>query len=193
MAAVRAEFRVEVYVPDPGDPVFRAAQCAVDDCDRMAHQRRAVQRPRHPMAEPGAPCPGRVPRRPRQADPRPQRAGAVRGAGLPLRQSVAMGCASGTTTDGSTPAGRTRRTGPPTRPSSAPPGRSAACRSAHCGSRTPRRRSARPTTTGGAAAGCPDPDEYAADCQRVGTAHIDLRGLRPAADAGAAVRAAVPP
>jgi len=29
------------------------------------------------------------------------------------------------------------------------------------------------------AAGCPDPDEYAADCQRVGTAHIDLRGLGP--------------
>ncbi|MGH4007715.1 MAG: tyrosine-type recombinase/integrase [Pseudonocardiaceae bacterium] len=28
-------------------------------------------------------------------------------------------------------------------------------------------------------AGCPDPDEYAADCRRVGTAHIDLRGLNP--------------
>ena len=49
MAAVRPEFRVEVYVPAPGDPVFRAAPCTVEGCDRMVTQR-GLQRPRHPVA-----------------------------------------------------------------------------------------------------------------------------------------------
>ena len=36
MAVVRPEFRAEVYVPAPNDPVFIADQCAVADCDRTA-------------------------------------------------------------------------------------------------------------------------------------------------------------
>jgi hypothetical protein len=36
MAAVRPEFRAEIYVPDPADPVFAAAECVVADCDRTA-------------------------------------------------------------------------------------------------------------------------------------------------------------
>ena len=36
MAVVRPEFRTEIYVPDPGDPVFIAGECAVADCDRTA-------------------------------------------------------------------------------------------------------------------------------------------------------------
>ncbi|MET0414531.1 MAG: hypothetical protein ABW022_00730, partial [Actinoplanes sp.] len=36
MAVVRAEFRAEVYVPAPNDPVFISDQCIVADCDRTA-------------------------------------------------------------------------------------------------------------------------------------------------------------
>jgi len=36
MAAVRPEFRAEVYVPAPNDPVFISDQCIVADCDRTA-------------------------------------------------------------------------------------------------------------------------------------------------------------
>jgi hypothetical protein len=36
MAVVRAEFRTEIYIPAPDDPVFVADQCAVADCDRTA-------------------------------------------------------------------------------------------------------------------------------------------------------------
>ncbi|WP_371666413.1 hypothetical protein OG985_48125 [Streptomyces sp. NBC_00289] len=34
MAVVRSEFRTEIYVPAPDDPVFIADECAVMDCDR---------------------------------------------------------------------------------------------------------------------------------------------------------------
>lgn len=34
MAAVRPEFRVDVYVPEPGDPVLGRPSCAVPGCDR---------------------------------------------------------------------------------------------------------------------------------------------------------------
>ena len=34
MAVVRPEFRVEVYFPDPDDPVLGRRTCAVADCDR---------------------------------------------------------------------------------------------------------------------------------------------------------------
>jgi hypothetical protein len=36
MAVVRPEFRTEIYVPDPDDPVFAADECVVADCDRTA-------------------------------------------------------------------------------------------------------------------------------------------------------------
>ena len=36
MAIVRPEFRTDIYIPAPGDPVFVADECAVGDCDRTA-------------------------------------------------------------------------------------------------------------------------------------------------------------
>jgi hypothetical protein len=75
MAVVRPEFRAEVYVPDPGDPVFAAGECAVAGCDRTAvstrhrlcnaHAIRFRDRGRPPMeeflADPGPPVRGRGP------------------------------------------------------------------------------------------------------------------------------------
>ena len=69
----------------------------------------------------------------------------------------------------------------------------AGCRSAPCGSRTPRSSSARTTSTGGRTAGCPDPDEYAADCRlRRHRAHRPARA-QPPTDPGVPVRVAMPP
>jgi hypothetical protein len=39
MAIVRPEFRTEVCIPAPDDPVFAAGQCAVAGCDRTTAQR----------------------------------------------------------------------------------------------------------------------------------------------------------
>jgi integrase len=39
LAAVRAEFRTNIYRPDPGDPVFVVSECVVAECDRVASQR----------------------------------------------------------------------------------------------------------------------------------------------------------
>jgi integrase len=38
LAAVRPEFRVDVLVPDPADPVIGFKQCVVGDCDRPVHE-----------------------------------------------------------------------------------------------------------------------------------------------------------
>jgi site-specific recombinase XerD len=75
MAVVRPEFRAEVYIPAPDDPVFAADQCAVDGCDRTAvsvrrklcngHAIRFRERGRPAMedflADPGPPVRGRGP------------------------------------------------------------------------------------------------------------------------------------
>ena len=44
MAVVRPEFRVEVYLPDPDDPVLGRRRCAVAGCDRSAHRRTGCAR-----------------------------------------------------------------------------------------------------------------------------------------------------
>ncbi len=73
MAVVRPEFRAEVYVPAPNDPVFIADQCAVAGCDRTsasiqrglcnAHSLRFRKRGCPAMedflADPGSPVRGR--------------------------------------------------------------------------------------------------------------------------------------
>jgi integrase len=75
MAVVRPEFRTDIYVPGPADPVFIAGECAVADCDRTAvstrrglcnaHAIRFRKRGRPPMteflADPGPPVRGRRP------------------------------------------------------------------------------------------------------------------------------------
>lgn len=38
MAAVRAEYRVEVFVPDPDEPVLGVKQCLVGGCDRSVSE-----------------------------------------------------------------------------------------------------------------------------------------------------------
>jgi integrase len=72
MATVRAQFRVDVYLPDPEDPVLGRPLCSVPDCDRSgweyqlcgghATRWRAKGRPDLPSyrADPGPPLRGRV-------------------------------------------------------------------------------------------------------------------------------------
>ena len=71
-ATVRPEFRAEIYIPLPGDPVFAADECVVAGCDRTASQRglcnahaiRWRQRGRPGLeeflADPGPPVRGRT-------------------------------------------------------------------------------------------------------------------------------------
>ena len=75
MALIRPEFRTDIYIPAPADPVFIADQCAVAGCDRTAasirrglcnaHAIRFRNRGRPPMedflAAPGPPVRGRRP------------------------------------------------------------------------------------------------------------------------------------
>ncbi len=72
MAAVRPQFRVEVYLPDPQDRVLGCPMCSVPGCERSAgehrlcsaHARRwrAAGCPDLPVlfADPGPPLPGRI-------------------------------------------------------------------------------------------------------------------------------------
>jgi hypothetical protein len=71
MAAVRAEFRVDIYVPDPDHPVLGRGTCPVADCDRSptehglcpSHGQRWRDRRRPDLveflADPGPPLNGR--------------------------------------------------------------------------------------------------------------------------------------
>jgi hypothetical protein len=59
MAGVRAEFRVDLYVPDPDHPVLGRGVCVVRGCDRSPsgnrlcspHQKRWIDRGRPDLAE----------------------------------------------------------------------------------------------------------------------------------------------
>jgi integrase len=178
MANVRPEFRVEIYVPTPGDPVFRAAQCTVDDCDRMEHQRglcnghaiRWRQRGRPGMAEffanPGKPIRGRA----------------------ELGRCAVKGCCYGVNGHGlcSKHHDRWVSAGRPDLASwTAQAGLVGSSRT-ECGMgfcslwiENATKIFCKNHDDRWRLAGCPDPEEYAADCQRIGTAHIDLRGLSP--------------
>jgi len=71
MGVVRAEFRVDLYVPDPGHPVLGRGICPVTGCDRSptgnglcsSHQKRWLERGRPELdaflTDPGAPLNGR--------------------------------------------------------------------------------------------------------------------------------------
>lgn len=73
MATVRPEFRVDILVPDQGDPVLGWKSCGVTGCDRPAndyelckgHGGRWRKRQDHPdrasfLADPGPPLRGRI-------------------------------------------------------------------------------------------------------------------------------------
>jgi hypothetical protein len=178
MAAVRPAFRVEVYSPAPGDPVFRAAQCAVDGCDRMVSQRglcnghiiRWRHRGRPGMAEfladPGKPIRGRN----------------------ELGRCAVKGCRYGVNGHGlcSKHHDRWVRAGRPDRDGWIAQATLVGSSRSECGMpfcslwiENTTKVFCKNHDYRWHLAGCPDPEEYAADCQRVGTAHIDLRGLGP--------------
>ena len=54
MARVRPEFRVEVYLADPDDPVLGRRPCAVPDCDRSRNARTGCARAMLGAGAPGA-------------------------------------------------------------------------------------------------------------------------------------------
>ena len=72
MAVVRPQFRVDVYLPDPDDPVLGRPMCCVPDCDRSRAEGRLCsghgRRWRVAggpdlsafLAAPGPPLPGRI-------------------------------------------------------------------------------------------------------------------------------------
>jgi hypothetical protein len=182
MAIVRPEFRTDIYIPAPGDPVFVADECAVEDCDRTAvsirrglcnaHAIRFRKRGRPPMedflAAPGPPVRGRRPLAPCIVDGCRYARGARNGLCSRHRD-------------------RWNRAGKPglatwDAPDLAPSDPAAAeCRLPFCDLWI-----VNPTKifcTGHddrwQRHGRPDPDRFIADCELVGTASIDLQDLSP--------------
>jgi integrase len=181
LGAVRPEFRTEIYVPEPGDPVFRVADCLVEGCDRLAvsrplglcnaHAIRWRHRGRPDMADflaaPGKPVRGRSPLPLCNVD---SCGYGVNGRGLCSKHY-----------DRWARAGRPElaawiATAQPLTTAPQPECSMPLCSlwvedatKAFCNNHNYRWRQA----------GCPEPGEYAADCQRIGTVYIDLRDLTP--------------
>ena len=178
MAAVRPEFRVEVYVPAPGDPVFRAAPCTVEGCDRMVTQRGL--------------CNGHVIRWRQRGQPdlteflaNPGKA--IRGRNE-LGRCAVKGCGYGVNGHGLCCEHHDRwvRASRPDLAGWITQAVVVGSSRAECGMpfcslwvENATKVFCRNHDYRWHLASCPDPEEYAADCQRVGTAHIDLRGLGP--------------
>jgi site-specific recombinase XerD len=180
MAIVRPEFRTEVYIPAPDDPVFAAGQCTVAGCDRTTAQRglcnahaiRWRQRGRPDLqeflADPGPPVRGRGPLAPCRVD----------------------GCGyGGTAGNGLCSKHRDRwdRAGRPDlatwdAPDLARSGIvTAECRLPFCAlwAENPEKLFCKNHDDRWRRTGRPDPGRFIADCELTGTAHIDLRGLHP--------------
>ena len=182
MAVVRPEFRTDIYIPAPDDPVFAADQCAVGDCDRTAvsirrglcnaHAIRFRKRGRPPMedflADPGPPVRGR----------------------RPLAPCVVDGCRYGRgARNGLCSRHRDRwdRAGRPDlaswdAPDLAPSDTTAAeCQLPFCSLwvANPAKIFCVGHDDRWQRHGRPDPDRFIADCELVGTACIDLQGLAP--------------
>jgi integrase len=182
MALVRPEFRTDIYIPAPDDPVFIADQCAVAGCDRTAvsirrglcnaHAIRFRKRGRPPMedflATPGPPVRGR----------------------RPLAPCVVEGCRYGRAArNGLCSKHRERwdRAGNPDlatwkAPDLAPgdPGR-AECRLPFCDLwvMNPTKIFCTGHDDRWQRHGRPDPARFIAECELVGTACIDLQDLPP--------------
>ena len=182
MAVVRPEFRTDIYIPAPDDPVFVADQCAVGGCDRTAvsvrrelcnaHAIRFRKRGRPPMddflANPGPPVRGR----------------------RPLAPCVVEGCRYARNARNglcSRHRDRWNRAGQPDPACWAPPDLApggtvpAECRLPFCSLWV--ENPAKIFCTGHddrwQRHGRPDPGRFIADCQLVGTACIDLQDLAP--------------
>jgi integrase len=182
MAAVRPEFRAEIYVPDPDDPVFAADECVVIDCDRTAEsiRRRLCNAHAIRWRKRGGP-----PVTDFLADPGPP----VRG-----RRSLAVceidGCGFGRAARNGLCAkhhDRWERAGQPDlsswqAPELAPEDiKAAACRLPFCDLwvANPTKLFCHAHDDRWQRHGQPDPDRFIADCTLVGTASIDLRALTP--------------
>ena len=182
MAVVRPEFRTDIYIPAPDDPVFVADQCTVGGCDRTAvsirrelcnaHAIRFRKRGRPPMddflANPGPPVRGR----------------------RPLAPCVVEGCRYARNARNglcSRHRDRWNRAGQPdpacwAAPDLAPGGTvPAECRLPFCSLwvENPAKMFCAGHEDRWQRHGRPDPGQFIADCQLVGTACIDLQDLAP--------------
>jgi site-specific recombinase XerD len=179
MAVVRPEFRTEIYIPAPDDPVFAAGQCVVAGCDRTATQRglcnghviRWRQRGRPAvedfLADPGPPVRGRN----------------------PLPSCRVDGCRYGRSGGGLCSRHRDRwdRAGRPDvvtweAPELAAPGTwPAECRLPFCSlwAENPAKIFCHSHDDRWQRHGRPDPGRFIVDCELAGTARVDLRGLAP--------------
>ena len=180
MAIVRPEFRTEIYIPVPDDPVFIARECAVQGCDRTAasirrglcnaHAIRFRKRGRPAMADflayPGPPVRGR----------------------RSLAACVVVGCRYGRGAKNglcSKHRDRWNRAGKPSlatwdAPDLAPDDTAAAeCRLPFCSlwAASPAKLFCAGHEDRWQRHGRPDPDRFIADCELVGTACINLRDL----------------
>ena len=177
MAIVRPEFRTEIYIPAPDDPVFATAQCAVSGCDRTTAQRglchaiRWRQRGRPDLqeflADPGPPARGR----------------------RPLASCSVGGCCYGRSARNglcSKHRDRWNRAGQPDlatwdAPDLARGGTPAECQLPFrtLGAENPDKLFCKNHEDRWRRTGQPDPGRFIADCELTGTAHIDLRDLHP--------------
>ena len=178
-AAVRPEFRTEIYIPAVDDPVFTAAECLVAGCDRSGHDQGL--------------CNGHAPRWRRRgrpaledflANPGPP----VRGRN-PLAPCAVDGCRYGLNGRGLCSGHRDRgmRAGnpglaPPDAPAPVAPGiQPAKCRLPFCTLwvENPKKIFCKNHDDRWQRVGRPDPDRFIADRELVGTAHVELRDLPP--------------
>ena len=182
VAVVRPEFRTEIYVPAPDDPIFVADECAVEGCDRTAASIRRGLCNAHAIRfrKGGGPAMDDF-----LADPGPP----VRGR-MPLAPCVVDGCRYGRGARNglcSKHRDRWNRAGKPDltsweAPDLAPTNPALAeCRLPFCTLWVVN--STKIFCTGHddrwQRHGRPDPDRFIADCGLVGTACIDMRDLAP--------------
>ena len=86
IAVVRPEFRVEVYLVDPDDPVLGRRQCAVADCDRPVSENGLALGPWSTVARPQPASARGVPRRSRSRVEWPPGSERLHGDRMSIRQ-----------------------------------------------------------------------------------------------------------
>ncbi|WP_308465157.1 tyrosine-type recombinase/integrase [Rathayibacter soli] len=180
MATVRVEFRVEVFVPDPHEPVLGVAECLADGCDRSVSQNRLCSAHARRWRAAGV---GDVHEFAADSGP------ALTGRGQPSQCTV-TGCQYGVNAVGLCMRhyGQWKRAGRPdsaTWAAAAPAVSSSAphrqCRLPFCSSwvENDERMFCRCHTTRWRQLGSPDIDEFLQHCLLRGKARVDFRGLAP--------------